>query len=409
MIYVRGNRRDYDQWRDLGNPGWGFDDVLNYFKKSEANKVEYIVDQTKGFYHGTNGYLSVDNFNSIETLKTVVYEAAFELGYRELQDIHAEEHIGFVTTQGTLQNGERCSTAKAFLNTIKNRKNLHIIKHALVTKLIVENKQVKGVNFILGEKEMSATVRKEVIVSAGSVQTPKILMSSGIGPKVHLESLKIPINLDAPVGENLQDHVIVPIFLRFHKSRAEAQDPKEIVDDLFSFLRYRVGKFSATGSTDLLGFVNTVNETDKYPDLQYHFFSLQKQTLGLKEVLDKFGFADEYLEQIYQANSEGNILEVVPSLLNPKSRGKIVLKSRDPLEYPKIIANYLEEQEDVNTLVRGIKNFRRFLKTKNFEMHEAEDVRIKIKECDELVYDSDEYWECYVRYFSTTLYHPVGK
>lgn len=408
MLYVRGNRKDYDQWRDLGNPGWGFDDVLKYFKKSEGNQVDHIIAHTQGKYHNHRGPLSVDGFNSIETLKLVVFEAAFELGYKELRDFNTEDHIGFTESQGTIKKGERCSTAKSFLSPIKERPNLHIIKNAFVTNLIIEKDEVKGVNFVVDGKIMKAVTKKEVILSAGTVNSPRILMTSGIGPKEHLEKMDIPVIKNLPVGKNLQDHPYVTNIFNFHKSRAQPQNPQDVLEDYYAYLKYRAGRFSAHGTLDLIGFINTADEKSPYPDLEYHFFGIPKQMIGFKDVITNFDYKDEYIEQMFQNNNEANNLYVFNILLNPKSRGKIELRSKDPQDRPVIHANYFEEQEDVDTVLRGIRNILRFLKTDNFNRHEAEAFKYKLDECDNFEYDSDDYWKCYIRYFSTTLYHPVG-
>ena len=157
LLYVRGNRQDYDTWESDGNPGWGFDAALKYFKKSEGNQVDWIMEMTEGKYHRPGGLLKVDTFNSIENLKVVIYEAAFELGYIEVVDINTDgNHIGFTTAQGTVYKGERYSTAKAFLVPIKDRKNLHIIKHALVTELVMDKETVTGIKFEVGGKKLEA-------------------------------------------------------------------------------------------------------------------------------------------------------------------------------------------------------------------------------------------------------------
>ena len=408
MLYVRGNSRDYDQWATLGNPTWGFEDVLPYFKKSENNKLDHIVSMHKRKFHGTTGPLSVDSYNSIETLKSVVYEAAFELGYIEIMDINADEHIGFNTAQGTLENGRRCSPAKAFLNSAKDRPNLKIIKNAHVTEVIIDGNQAKGVRFQIGDKKLEAFSKKEVILSAGAINTPQILLLSGVGPKKHLEKMNIPVKKDLPVGQNLQDHAIAPLSITFHKNRATPESISDLADSMFQYLRHKVGKFVALGTVDLLGFVNVNDRTSGFPDIQYHFFGQEMQSLGLREGLADLGFNDDITHQLLEANQNARLLQVIITLLNPKSRGSVTLKSKNPFDHPIIDANYLDVKEDVETMVKGLRNFKRFMKTKNFKMHNAEELRITLEKCDQLEFDSDEYWECYVRHLVSTIYHPVG-
>ena len=409
MLYIRGNRRDYDRWEKLGNTGWSASEVLPYFIKSEGNQQDHIIELSKGVFHKRNGPLTVDTYSSIETIKTVVYESAFELGYEEIQDINADEYIGFCTAQGTIRNGERCSTAKAFLKPAGKRSNLHIIKNAHVEKLVIdENNRVTGINFLLNGKSVKAVATKEVILSAGAIGSPKILMLSGIGKKDDLNKLKISVKKDLPVGENLQDHVIAIYFLKFHKSRAEAQSLQELADSMFSYLRHRVGKFAALGTVDLVGFINTLDKNATYPDVQYHFLSSEKQQIGFLEMFANMGFSDDILNQLFEANKESPTMMVFVTALNPKSKGNVKLRSTDPLMLPKLTSNYLEEEEDADTLLRGIREMQKFLPTENFKIHEVEELRVKIEECDKFEYSTDAYWKCYISYMTTTLYHPSG-
>lgn len=410
MIYVRGNRKDYNHWEELGNPTWGWDNVLNYFKKSQDLRNEYVFEVFGESHHSRGGPLKVDMYHSMEPIKTVIYEAAFELGFKEIFDANAEEHIGYHTCMGTLDKGTRCSPAKAFLVPAKNRPNLHIIKNAHVTKINVSPKNVvTSVDFIVKDSQkLTATIKKEVILSAGAINSPQILMLSGIGPKAELKKHNIPLKADLPVGENLQDHAIVPIFFTFHKSTATNLDIKELADYLYMYVNHKIGPFAALGATDLIGFVNTVNDTDPFPDVQYHHFMYKKQTADLKIALDMFGFDDRISASISKGNHDQEVLCIFVTLLNPKSIGNIKLKSSDPFDAPVINANYLKEQEDVETFIRGIRILLKMLTTKTFESHEGKELHIDIPECDAMKTNSNEYWECYVRYMTTTIYHPIG-
>lgn len=409
MLYVRGNRRDYDHWEELGNSGWGYDQALKYFKRSEGNQVDWIMEMTQGKYHRHGGPLKIDLFNSIENTKTVIYEAAFELDYVEQMDINTDgNHIGFATAQGTLFQGERHSAAKAFLAPIKGRKNLHVIKHALVTELIIEKDIVKGVKFEVNGKTVEALAKKEVILSAGAVGSPKILMLSGIGKAEDLKKFSIPLVKDLPVGYNLQDHVFAVITFQFHKSTAKDQTGEDIAHPMFSFLQHRVGKFCGTGHTDLLGFINTLDRNATYPDIEYVFLGEPKKMIGMNELLQNLGYNDDFITQFTEANSKAELVEALVTLLNPTSRGSVKLRSRDPTDAPVIDAGYFNEPEDLETVIRGIREILKFLDTQNFKIHEAELVRFKIDECDKLEFNTDDYWKCFVSYFSSTLYHPIG-
>lgn len=205
MVYVRGNKRDYDAWEQLGNIGWGYKDVLHYFKKSEDNRNPYLARTP---YHGSNGLLTVQEAPWRTPLSLTFIKAGEEMGY-EHRDINGEEQRGFMLTQSTMRRGARCSTSKAFLRPIRLRQNLHVAKFAHTTKILIDpaSKRAFGVEFIKDKKRQMVFARKEVILSAGALNTPQLLMLSGVGPANHLSEFNIPVLSDLPVGANLQDHV----------------------------------------------------------------------------------------------------------------------------------------------------------------------------------------------------------
>uniref|UniRef100_A0A182JHR5 Glucose-methanol-choline oxidoreductase N-terminal domain-containing protein n=1 Tax=Anopheles atroparvus TaxID=41427 RepID=A0A182JHR5_ANOAO len=409
MLYVRGNSRDYDRWEEQGNPGWGWKDALEYFKKSEDNGATHLL-QEKGEYHSTGGLLKVNSFMSTEMTKLVITEAAFELGIHEIMDINSDEYIGYNVAQGTVHQGKRWSTAKAFLNSAKERPNLHIVKNAHVTKVNFDGTTATGVTFDLPEREgLQVVARQEVVLSAGAVNSPQILQLSGVGAKEELERVNIPLVKNLPsVGDNLQDHVIVPIFLSLHGSRPIERHPDELLDSIYSYVRYGLGPFGSIAATDLLGFVNTVSPTAKFPDIQYHHMLYQWKLPDINKITQCFGWADFIAAQIIKQNQQSEILMVAVTLLNPKSTGSVRLRSSSPYDAPLINANYLDDQRDVKTIIRGIRHFRKLLGTENFGYHELKHFHLEIEECDRFEFDSDSYWECYARYMSTTIYHPTG-
>ncbi|XP_310335.4 glucose dehydrogenase [FAD, quinone] isoform X2 [Anopheles gambiae] len=409
MLYVRGNSRDYDRWEEQGNPGWGWKDVLEYFKKSEDNGAQHLL-QERADYHAQGGLLKVNSFMSNDMTKLVITEAAQELGIPEIMDINSDEYIGYNVAQGTVHKGRRWSTAKAFLNTAADRHNLHIIKNAHVTKINFEGTAATGVTFdVPSQAGVSASIRKEVIISAGAINTPQVLQLSGLGAKEQLDRLDIPLVKEIPsVGENLQDHLIVPLFLSLHGSRPIERSMDELLDSIYSYFRYGLGTFGTVGITDLLAFVNTQSPAAKFPDIQYHHSLILWKTPDIARLTQCFGWEDYISHQIIEQNQKSEILMVMVTLLNPKSKGNVQLRSSNPYDAPIINANYLDDQRDVKTIIRGIRFFRKLLDTENFGYHELKEFHLKIEECDRLEYESDSYWECYARYMSSTIYHPTG-
>lgn len=225
MLYVRGNRYDYDHWRDLGNPGWGYEHVLEYFKKSEDNRNPYLQNSK---YHNKGGLLTVQESPWKTPLVAAFVEAGTEIGY-ENRDINGEYQTGFMIAQGTIRRGSRCSTAKAFIRPARLRKNLHVALRSHVTKMIINpiTMQAHGVEFIRNGVKQVVYAKKEVILSAGAISSPQLMMLSGLGPADHLRELGIPLLKNLSVGDNLQDH------LGFGGITFNVDKPISIVQDRF--------------------------------------------------------------------------------------------------------------------------------------------------------------------------------
>ncbi|XP_039446508.1 glucose dehydrogenase [FAD, quinone]-like isoform X2 [Culex pipiens pallens] len=413
MLYVRGNRRDYDRWEELGNKGWNYESVLEYFKRSEDNLNPDVANSVEGKYHGKGGYLKVQHFSTKTPWIDIIIRGAEQLGYPHLKDINGEKNIGFGRAQGTIINGTRCSPAKAFLVPVKDRQNLHVIKHARVINAERDTDgKFRWVNFFIDDEHLKAAkAKKEIVISAGAINTPQILMLSGIGPKKLLESIGLDVVADLPVGENLQDHPIVPVLIKLNKSSAKPYNlQQELVKSLNEYLLHRTGPLAAHGVTSLTAFINTVNETDLYPDVQFHFFEFPKESKRSDLFTSKVGYDEEVSKSFLDASEEADVLMILITLLNPKSKGSITINSQDidPYKPPVINAAFLDDDEDVNTVVRAVRVLQKLINTKELKDNEAELHQMSITGCAELQYDSVEYWECYARHLTLTLYHPVG-
>uniref|UniRef100_A0A1B0D7C5 Glucose-methanol-choline oxidoreductase N-terminal domain-containing protein n=1 Tax=Phlebotomus papatasi TaxID=29031 RepID=A0A1B0D7C5_PHLPP len=411
MIYVRGNEDDYNNWERLGNPTWGWRYVLPYFKKSEGNRNPEIANAYGKYYHSTKGPLSVELYNSSDPLSLDIIKAAEELGFQFVPDINGYNHIGFTLSQGTLKSGVRESAATAFLVPTKNRSNLHVVKNAHVLSLeITNNGVVSGVRMNLrGQKEVKAFAKKEVILSAGTINSPQILMLSGIGPASHLEDLGIPAIKNLSVGKNLQDHPQVALFIQMDKTSAKSATVEDLLRSYLTYLTHHSGMFASTGTAETIGYINTRDPSARYPDFQYYHIGFQKgQSDDIITFVESLGYNDVLANTASDVVKDGTVILVLVTLLEPKSRGEILLRSSDPVDKPKIYANYLQENTDVESFIRAIRLYLKFLTTESYKNHEAELVAIPIPECDALNFDSDEYWACYIRYMVGTLYHPVG-
>lgn len=409
LIYLRGNPEDYDNWHRLGNPTWDWNSVLEYFKKTEHNFNDSFVSYQNQKWHNDQGAMPVGHYSDIDNARHIFMDAAKELGYKQVGDFNADETIGFGNLQGTIKNGQRFTTAKSLLAPAKDRKNLHVIKYAHATRIIIdESKQATGIEFVYkNTQKMMAMTKKEVILTAGAIGSPQLLMLSGIGPKKHLEELKIPVIRDLSVGKNLQDHVIAPILFQFHQSTAQPESMIDLLDDVYNYAIHKKGPLAGVGSVNFAGLINTENQTG-IPDIELQCFNFKRQSMNLEKGLQILGYNENVIKAFVDANEIAEITNVYVELLRPKSTGEIFLKSSNPFDKPRIIPNYFGNDADADTLVRGIQVLTNFLKTKSFKKHEGLLVRIPLADCDQLEYQSIDYWKCYVSHMATTVYHPIG-
>lgn len=406
MVYIRGNSRDYNDWEQMGNPTWGWNDVLKYFIKSEDMRVPEVAQAFAGKYHGVGGPLKVDRYNPNTPIRDMFYRAAEELGYKILPNID-EEFIGLHPLLATVDNNIRSSAARAFLQPIRNRTNLHIIKNAHVVKLDFNPLGIAtGVQFLLNGTILTARQSKEIVMSAGAIGTPQILMLSGVGQTKHLRKLNIETVSNVPVGKNLQNHPATLLFFRINAPLSTTA-VNSLTDDLKLYATQNAGPLTRIETISLEGYFNTVNVTDSYPDIQVapHFFQ-KGHHLKLKEFFEVNGYDTAILNNVILANEESDIILFYIIHLNPVSRGKIKLRSTNPLEHPLIQSRNLKKPEDLQTLVRGINLVRSFLNTASFKESQVEEIPVSLPECD--VFVPQQYLECYVRHVSTTLCHPAG-
>ncbi|XP_011706819.1 PREDICTED: glucose dehydrogenase [FAD, quinone]-like, partial [Wasmannia auropunctata] len=273
MVATRGGAEDYDRWADMGNKGWAYKDVLKYFKKLETMNISELKSDTT--YHGTDGPLHI-TFPSFQTpLAKAFLKAGKELGY-PLVDYNGKNMIGFSYPQMTIMNGTRMSSNRAYLHPIRNRKNLYMTLRSMVTKILIDSstKRAVGVQFTKDGQNISVSARKEVILCAGAVGSPQLLMLSGIGPEKHLNELGIKVVKNAPVGENLMDHpaYLAVLFLTKNES---GLTPYEIFNPInpymAEFLTNRTGPWTSPGHIETLAFVNT-KQPHKHiglPDIEF--------------------------------------------------------------------------------------------------------------------------------------------
>ena len=415
MVYTRGNQEDFERWEKVyGAGGWGWKDVLPYFKKSE----DFTADGDDG-YHGYGGPLTVSKASYVTPGARAFVEAGKEIGFDEI-DYNGASQLGISLTQHTIRKASRWSTAKAFLHPVRYRSNLFVWTGKSVKGLEIEGDRVVAVKVVDTESfktgtEIKVQARREVILSAGAIGSPYILMLSGVGPREHLNEVGIPVKKDLPVGRNLQDHIMIPTGfeteispnsgLTFTRSMLESYSV------LFKYLTMGTGPLSTT-IQEAHAFVQSglQDENDKRPDLHMLFFSGR----GDPRDLHKFCIDRESMRKLNGKNSleeeEKTAALILPTLLHPKSYGEILLDKNDPYSYPIIDPNYLSEPDDVEVLLKGIRYAERMLNASAFDIFRTKgDVTFLNKmQGHPHVKGSDEFWRWYIKEMPLTVYHPSG-
>ncbi|EFX84143.1 hypothetical protein DAPPUDRAFT_100066 [Daphnia pulex] len=411
MLYVRGNKRDYDSWA-VDNPGWSYDDVLPYFIKSEDNRNPYIAANTK--YHGTGGYLTVQEPAYTTPLATTFVEAGVELGY-ENNDGNAAQQTGFMLVQATNRRGHRCSTAKAFLRPIRHRPNLFVSMHSRVLKIVIDSttKQATAVRFEKNGKVYEVKATKEIILSAGSVNSPQILMLSGVGRADHLNSLGIPVLSDLKVGDNLQDHIALGgMVFTVNKPFGSLEGRYVTLATFFNYTINSAGPMASLGGCEGLAWVKTkyADQTIDFPDIEFHFVSGTPASDSGYTIHYNQGVTESIWESYYKPVVNTDMWQVIPMLLRPKSTGTIRLASTDPYTAPLIDPQYFTDTngEDLKVLIEGTKIGLALSKTEAFQKLGTKFYDKIFPGCEGYTPWTDAYWGCFIRHYSTTIYHPAG-
>jgi choline dehydrogenase len=375
MIYIRGSRHDYDTWRDeYGCSGWGYADLMPYFRRAECNS------RGADAYHGGIGPLAVSDLAYHSPLTKAFVAAARECGLAANDDFNGPQQDGSGFYQVTQRNGQRCSTADAYLRPAMDRPNLEVLTDARATKVVVEGGRAAGVRYLLRGNEETAYAESEVILSAGAIGSPQLLMLSGIGPADHLRDVDVPVTVDSPgVGSNLSDHPVVP-----------AQWSTPGVANLWekltppNLIRWRLRHSGPmTSNIAEAGGFSRTRPSLPAPDLQWHALPSPFVNEGL-------------------ADPQSRALTLLITLVDVGSRGRVWLRSADPRHKPAIDPAYLSDTTDIEPLVEGVRMAREFAAASPLA-----------KVCtEELGPGPEVHTDAEVREFIRrevgTLYHPVG-
>ncbi|XP_059610329.1 glucose dehydrogenase [FAD, quinone] [Phlebotomus argentipes] len=409
LVFNRGHRRDFDGWAEAGNVGWSYSDLLPYFKKLENVQVPQFQDPA---YRGMDGPVTIDQSPFETKMLRAFLEAGPKFGYK-INDPNGREMLGFSKIQATLRNGRRCSSAKAYLRPMANRPNLHIAKRSWVTKILIDpiTKTATGVEFLKNKRKYAIRASKEVILSAGVIGSPQLLMLSGVGPADHLKSLGIPVLQDLKVGYNLQDHMSLPglVFLINKPLSVRERDVNNplTVMDYFLFSR---GPLTIPGGSEGYAFVKVPNSTlpDDYPDIEIVLGTGGLNNDDSRAIGHLLGIPEQFYRKTYGPILGKHSFSLVPVSMKSRSRGRITLRSKNPFHWPKMVHNYNQDPEDVRTLVEGIKLCVKIGESESFRKYGARLNRIPYLGCENEVFGSDKYWECCIRQIGSSLQHQVG-
>ncbi len=382
MVYIRGNRRDYDAWRDQGCTGWGWDDVLPYFKKSESNMRG--ADE----FHGASGPLHVADPSTPYAINEDFIQSCQSVGLERTSDFNGgiQQGVGYfqVTQFHDQRRGQRCSTAAAYIHPNLNRKNLTVLTNSHVERVLIDSGRATAVTFRQGNTIKTVTARKEIILSAGAYQSPQLLMLSGIGPTEELQRHGIEVKVDLPnVGQNLHDHPDMIIGYKVNRPDVfgiSFQTAWRAMRDIIPYRKNGTGFWSSNVAES--GAFFSVESEPEWPDTQLHFGIGCIQDHGRKLI-------------------PGHGISLHVAVLRPESRGKVTLASNHSSDAPVIDLAQLTADADIRRLIAGVKVAKQIMASEPMSKNIVRDITMGKAVTDQEI-------EQVIRNESDTVYHPVG-
>lgn len=409
MQYVRGDREDYDTWQALGNDGWGWEEVLEYFKKSEQQtNAQYARDSA---HHGTRGPLPVSDLRYTTPLAQSFLAAGQQAGF-PVRDLNAGNATGFTVMQVNMDSAsKRVSSARAFLKPALDRPNLTILTQARVEKILFSGHsgaQPRASGVVVSRLGHRFTVgaRREVIVSGGVVETAKLLMLSGVGPRWHLDQLNIPVISDLPVGQHMQSHVGTGEVV-FQLRDPVSFNYLRLFSNPLNLLSYAQGEgplAAVSGFEGMAMYRSGLDHNTSWPDIQLSLISLTPAVDGGLVYRRSLNLNDQTFDKYRPIKFKEGFF-ILPVLLHPYSRGNIRLRSRNPNEAPEINPNYFSHPLDMQRLIQGVRFSQWLARTGPFTQYGASFYSRPLSQCEHLPGDSDQYWDCAIRHFTYPLYH----
>lgn len=409
-VYLRGNRKDFNQWVEQGCTGWDYESVMKYYLKAEDYHGNSDFNPC---YHHQGGPLTVSPFVAPDPAISVISEGYRQLGVRELNDHNGPSVLGFSTVDSTTKNGRRWSTFKAYIQLAASRPNFYFARNVLVRKVIIDKLMIAtGVEITAPNgKTCIIQAMREVILSLGAIGTPQVLMLSGIGPLERLENVGIKQLIESPVGNYYQDHLcFIGTVMSDRKERSQEEvgaESAKLIKDTYQLIKDGV---STMGLTELNAFIDTTNSS-QYPDIQLMLMRISHRTMmqspnGKHKLYNMFGLSQETADLFTQLNGQTDSIIVIVILLNHKSTGYMELRSADPTVHPKIFPHFLRHKRDIDTMLRAIKFVHKLAETKALKEYGLRLEHLNYTKCSQTEPFSDEYWLCALEQIATGFYHP---
>ncbi|KAI4454916.1 glucose-methanol-choline gmc oxidoreductase [Holotrichia oblita] len=401
LIYTRGTKEDYNRWESLGNPGWSYEDVLPYFKKLENCTIPIRDD----LYRGHDGPISVQDAYQTKS-GDVFIEAAENSGYKYV-DYNGRTNKGVSYMQHNTKNGLRCSGESCYIRPIKHRKNLTIRKNSQVTKILIRNNTAYGVEFKNG-RIYTAFANKEVILSAGAINSPQILLLSGIGPKHQLLKFGIKPIHNLPVGQKMHDHIAYSVLGYTFNDSITFNFSETLKDESFINLYNKgEGPLRSINTVQNILFTRSSFEPNLHRVTDVEIIGLSGHIVSSSNNTGEIEVTNAIYENTFKQYANQFVGSCAIALLHPKSYGRVELRSADPFVHPKIYTGFLTDPEgrDVKALIEGIREANRIMLSPAFEKYGIKPMDTPIYGCQQHEYDSDEYWECAIRHVAHSFFH----
>ncbi|KAL6438248.1 hypothetical protein ACFW04_004440 [Cataglyphis niger] len=385
MMYIRGHPEIYNRWAQAGNTGWSYDEITRYFERVE-NPVSSIILSNKQSLN-KRGMINIQNFPHQPEFANVLLTAAKELGYNS--QLKEYNQTGVSIAPMTIENGMRLTTSKAYLRPVSDRKNLRVLINAQVTKILIspwENK-ANGVELIdkNGQKRV-VKCDKEVILTAGAIGSPHILMNSGIGPEKDLANLGIKVYKDLPVGQSLHNHVSVAVPMSIRDIPYETLT----MDAVNKYLKNKDGPLSSTGLTQVTAFFESKYAVNGVPDIQAFFD-------GFSSSCPKTGLPNECVDGRIGDCTDRRKIVARPTVVCTESQGSMKLRSSNPLDPPLLYPNYFTNEKDLMILLEGIRKVSKFIDAPIMKKWDLRLEQVRNPLCNDYHFDTDAFWMCQIR------------